>query len=34
LILLWPLFSDSRRCLHDLLAGTIVVNARAEAAQA
>ncbi len=27
LILLLSLFSDARRCLHDLLTGTVVVNA-------
>jgi uncharacterized RDD family membrane protein YckC len=26
LILLWPLFSNRRRCLHDLLCGTMVVR--------
>lgn len=26
LILLWPLFSNRRRCLHDLLCGTLVVR--------
>jgi uncharacterized RDD family membrane protein YckC len=26
LILLWPLFSNRRRCLHDLLCGTVVVR--------
>lgn len=26
LILLWPLFSNRRRCLHDLLCGTLVIR--------
>lgn len=26
LILLWPLFSNRRRCLHDLLCGTVVLR--------
>lgn len=26
LILLWPLFSNRRRCLHDLLCGTILIR--------
>lgn len=26
LILLWPLFSNRRRCLHDLLCGTLIIR--------
>jgi len=25
-ILLWPLFDSRKRCLHDILAGVVVIN--------
>ncbi len=33
LVLLVPLFNDSRRCLHDILCGTIVLNTEERAAE-